>query len=69
MQRVRDLGTLSPEWDVSTKSLSSGLQGPFQRGCGKSVRARGWHQENKAFWINVINVINAPMESETAGAD
>jgi len=26
MRRVRDLGTLSPEWDVFIKSLPSGLR-------------------------------------------
>ena len=26
VQRVRDLGTLSPEWEVSIKSLPSGLR-------------------------------------------
>jgi hypothetical protein len=37
MQRVRDLGTLRPEWDVSTKSCPSGLglREPLRRGCGR----------------------------------
>lgn len=34
MQRVRDLGTLGPKWDVSIKSFPSGLRKP----CGKEGR-------------------------------
>ena len=41
MQRVRDLGTLSPMWVVSIKSLPSGLREPHGRGGRKSVRVRG----------------------------
>jgi hypothetical protein len=41
MQRLGDLETLSPEWDVPTKSLLSGTRELCRRGCRKSVRARG----------------------------
>jgi hypothetical protein len=30
MQRVKDLGTLSPKWDVIIKSLPSGLRDPSE---------------------------------------
>ena len=41
MQRLGDLETLSPEWDVPTKSLLSGTRKLCRRGCRKNVRARG----------------------------
>lgn len=41
--RVRDIRTLSPEWDVSTKSLPSWLREPHRGGGSKSLRAR-WEQ-------------------------
>jgi hypothetical protein len=39
MQIVRDLGTLCPKWDVSIKSLSSGLRKLCGRGSRKIIRA------------------------------
>jgi hypothetical protein len=45
-QRVRDLGILSPKWDVSIKSLSSGLRELCGKGSKENVRASqdGEHQ-------------------------
>jgi hypothetical protein len=40
VQNVRDLGTLSPKWNVFTKSLPSGLRKPCGRGGGKIVRSQ-----------------------------
>ena len=50
MQRMRDLGTLSPKWDVSIKFLPLGLNEPCERGDSKSIGAGvdGKHQVNKA---------------------
>jgi hypothetical protein len=47
---MRDLGTLSPKWNISTRSPTSGLREPCGRGDGKCLRTRGdgEHQENKA---------------------
>jgi hypothetical protein len=46
---VSDLGTCSSKWDVSIKSLPSGLRELRGEGGRKNVRARkyGEHQENK----------------------
>ena len=41
-QRVRDLGTLIPKWDVSIKSLPSELGEHHRRGGRKTVRPKGW---------------------------
>lgn len=41
MQRVRDLGTLCPEWDVSTKSLPSGSRNPSRENVRKCKSQRG----------------------------
>lgn len=38
---MKDLGTLSLNWDISIISLSSGLRKSSGRGSGKAVRARG----------------------------
>jgi hypothetical protein len=38
-QRSRDPATFSPKWNVSIKSLPSGLKEPFGRGGRKSLRA------------------------------
>ena len=42
----------------NTQVFPSGFKEPRGRGDGNSVRDRGHggHQENKAFWINMINV-------------
>ena len=51
MQRVRDLGTLNPKWDVFIKPLPSGFRElTMLREGRKCVRARedGGHKENKA---------------------
>ena len=47
-ERVRDLGTSGPKWDVSIKSLHSELRKPPRK---RRVRARkdGGHKENKTF--------------------
>jgi hypothetical protein len=43
MERVRDLGTLSRKWDISIKSLLSGLREPCGRGGRKSIKSQwGW---------------------------
>ena len=49
VQSVKDLGTLCPKWDVSTKSFLSVIREPYRRAGGKSVRARrdGAHQEKQ----------------------
>lgn len=49
MQRLRDLGTPRPKWDVSIKSLPSALREPHGWGGRKSVRTRGdrGQRENK----------------------
>jgi hypothetical protein len=39
VQRVRDLETLSPKWDIAIKSLPLGLEEPHRRGGRKSVKA------------------------------
>ena len=39
MQRLRDLGTLWPKWDVSIKSLPSGFRELSEKGDRKSVRS------------------------------
>lgn len=51
IQRVEELESLSPKWDVSVKSFSLGLREPCRRGCRETVRSRGdgGCQENKAF--------------------
>jgi hypothetical protein len=41
MQNVRYIGTLSPKWNVSIKSLPSRLIELYRRGGRKSVRTRG----------------------------
>lgn len=41
VQRLRDFGTLSYKWDVSTKPLSSRLMDVCRRGYRKTVKARG----------------------------
>lgn len=46
-QSVRDLGILSPKWDVSIKFLPSELREPQGRGDRKSVRARGTEDTKK----------------------
>jgi hypothetical protein len=50
MYRVRDLETLSPNTDVSIKSISIKLRGPCGRGGRKDVNARGvgGYQESEA---------------------
>jgi hypothetical protein len=47
---MREMGTISPKWDVSIKSLPSELRETQRREGRKSVRARGdeRHQESKA---------------------
>lgn len=40
VQRVRDFGTLSPNWEVFVKLLPSRLRDPYWRGDRKTVRAR-----------------------------
>jgi hypothetical protein len=40
MKRVEDLGTLSPKWYISIKSLSSELKKHRERGDWKNVRAK-----------------------------
>jgi hypothetical protein len=47
MQRVRDLGALRPKWDVYTKSLSSELREPHQRGGRKKVRGAEGLEDTK----------------------
>ena len=51
VQKVRDLGTLGPKWDVSIKSLSSGLREPFRRRGSRVIISRGDRRQhvNKAF--------------------
>ena len=51
VQTVRELGTFSPGWEVSIKSLPSGIRELCGRGGRKNVQARGdgGHQRNKAF--------------------
>ncbi|EDL97925.1 rCG23304 [Rattus norvegicus] len=51
--RAREMGTFSPQSDVSIKSLSSWFKELCGRGGRKSMRARrdGGHQGIKAFWI------------------
>jgi hypothetical protein len=48
---VRDVGILSPKWDIFNRSPSSGLREAPQKGGRKIVKARGGkgHQRNKAF--------------------
>jgi hypothetical protein len=48
VERVRNFGTPHPKWDVSIKSLSSGIR---KLGGRKIVRASGdgRYQRNKAF--------------------
>lgn len=41
MEKVRDLGILSPKWNVSTKSLLSEVKKTWCRGGIKFVQARG----------------------------
>lgn len=55
MQRVRDLGTLSPKWDSSIKSLPLDRK-PCVRGSRKSVstRGRGEQQVSKTIEVNMI---------------
>lgn len=54
MQRMRDLGTLSPEQDISIKSLPARFKKPRGRGERKSIRARGdGHQEDRVLWVNM----------------
>jgi hypothetical protein len=50
MERLRDLGTLTPKMNISIKSLPSGLRKHCKRGDRKSVRARRCveRQETKA---------------------
>lgn len=36
----RDLGTLSPKWNITIKSIPSGLRESCGRGGGKNVRAK-----------------------------
>ena len=49
---MRDLGTISPKWDVSFQSIPSGLRELCRREDGKMERAKGnrRHQENKTFY-------------------
>jgi hypothetical protein len=47
LYRVRDLGTLSPKWDVSIKFLPSELGEPQGRGDGNCVRATRWRTPRK----------------------
>lgn len=51
VQTVRELGTFSSGWEVSIKSLPSGIRELRGRGGRKNVQARGdgGHQRNKAF--------------------
>lgn len=56
MEKLTDLGILSPEWNVSIKSLPSELSELHGGGCTKSISVR-WdrgHQENKDLSINLI---------------
>ena len=48
-ERERDLGTFSPKWDVSIKSLPPEFRESWGRGGRKIVRARrdGRHQETR----------------------
>ena len=50
MQKKRDLERLIPKWDVSIKSLPSGLREPGRRVDGKIARVRedGGYQGNTA---------------------
>lgn len=41
IHRVRNLGTRSPIWTISIRSLPLGLREPHRRGGRKNVRARG----------------------------
>jgi hypothetical protein len=54
LHRVRDLGTLSPEWGVCQQSLPSGFREPCRRGGTKSIRVRVFGGGHKALYINVI---------------
>jgi hypothetical protein len=50
MQKVKDLGMLSPKQGISTKSFPTGLREPHRRRGRKNVRGKkdGRHQEKKA---------------------
>lgn len=54
--RVRDLGILSPKWNVSIKSLPSERRQPCGRGSWKEHRSHrelGVNQENQVFQITI----------------
>lgn len=59
-QRVRDLGTISPKWDVSFQSVPLGLRELCRREDGRMERAKGdrRQQENKTFYTR-----HTPMNS------
>jgi hypothetical protein len=61
---VGDLETFSPKWDVSIKSLPSGLREHCRKGGRKSVRAREEveYQGNRHFGYNKADLY---MNSET----
>lgn len=53
MGRVRELGTLSPKWEISVKSYPYGSENPSgeetERLLEPGVGGDGGHQGNKAF--------------------
>jgi hypothetical protein len=51
-QTVRDLGALSPKWDVFLISLPSATREPFRRGCRKTVRLEGTEDTKKTRPLN-----------------
>lgn len=58
LQRIRDFGTHSPKWDVSTKPIPSGLRELCEKEGGKIVRPRmdGWHKETVSSIYNRTDV-------------
>jgi hypothetical protein len=66
---VRDLGTLSPKWDISIKSLPSGIRKPYRIEGGKSIRTRGdgGHSPKKQGSLNQHDQLShEPTETEAA---
>jgi hypothetical protein len=55
MQKVRDLGKLSPTCDVSNKSLPSVFEESHRRGNKRSVRARAKGRIRKQDLLNQHN--------------